>query len=322
MPVSFIGSETSALNTVNATEATTASTFRTPQSRSAINLLGSQTAYAEWDSAVGEGWIRWQGQGSMDNDGSDNLILITTNAGVNLFRLATTNPAVIQPQYWNGSDWVAAAAAFSATSAIVEWVLHIVAGGSGSFLLFIDGSIITGGSVPFVGTDMKRATFCSPDDGAGTGTVQRVSEVILGDDEFGLVNSSVETEPPTADATDTDGTGTFADVDESVFNDSDSIVLAAAGDHNSFTSAARASTQDSVLGVSVGARMKCDVTGPQGAKFYLKIGGVRYYGDDITLTNAFTGYQYTWAENPDTGLAWTPTDANAATLEWGIEAIA
>jgi hypothetical protein len=320
MPVSFIGSETSSLKTVSATEVTTANTFRTPQSRSAVNLQGSQTAYAEWDSAVAEGWLRYQGQGSADNDGSDLILVVTTSASGNLFRLVTSNPAVMQPQCWVGGAWVNSGSAISMNTAIIEWVVHLVAGASGSWLLFANGSPIAGEDAAFDGTDMLRVTFCSPDDGAGT--LQRVSEVILGDADFGLVNSSVETEPPTADGTDTSGTGTYVDVDEAIFDDADSIALAAAGNRHSFTSAARTSTQDTILGVSVGARMKCDVTGPQGAKFYLKIGGTRYYGSDMTLTNAFTGYSYTWAENPATTDPWTPTDANAATLEWGIEAIA
>lgn len=321
MTVSFIGTEISNFNSTNGLETTTGGTFRSPQSRSAIQLIGNRTVYAEWGSAVAEGWIHFQMQGGSDNDGSDLHLVVTTSSGGNLFRLVTGNVQQFTPQYWNGSSWVSGTA-ISNNGSLREVVINLVAGASGSYVIYVDGSFIGGESAAFSGTDMKRATFYSSDVEDSLPTYTRFSEIILGDDDNGLVNSTVETEAPTADATDTDGTGTYADIDEASFSDTDNLIFSAAGERHSFTSPARANTQDSVLGVSVGARMKCDVTGPQGAKFYLKIGGTRYYSDDFTLTNDYQGYQYTWAVNPSTAAAWAAADAEAAGLEWGIETIA
>lgn len=320
MPVSFIGSEATAFDTVNVEEVTSAGTFRSANSRNSVSMDGNEVMYAEWDTAVSEGWIHFVMNGLLDNDGTDFVLLVTDSSDANLFAITTPAVDTIRFSYWNGSAWVQIGSDLATTGTVKEYVVHLVAGASGSFLLYVDGSTITGGDAAFSGTDMKTVRLSGPDNAGGFTT--QFSEVILGDSDNGLVGSIVETEAPTADGTDTGGTGTYADVDEAIFNDADNIVFAAAADRHSFTSAARTSTLDSVLGVSVAARMKCDVTGPQGAKFYLKIGGTRYYSSDFTLTNAFTGYQYTWAVNPATAAAWTTTDANAATLEWGIEAIA
>jgi hypothetical protein len=47
----------------------------------------------------------------------------------------------------------------------------------------------------------------------------------------------------------------------------------------------------------------------------------RYYGTTFALDVIPLAYQYTWQLNPATGVAFTAAEANAATLEWGWEAV-
>lgn len=319
MGASFIGSEISAFGTTaSATEVSTAGTFRSSYSRSAVELSTSgETIYAEWDSAVVEGWIHFVMQGILDNDSGDLVLVVTTNAGGNLFRLVTPALGQLLPEYWNGSTWISGSV-FGPDTGVAPIVIQLVAGASGAYAIYQHGAAITSDEAAFSGTDMKRATFHCPDNSSP----QNFSEIILSDETISLLGSIVETEPPTAAGTDTGGTGAYTDIDEGVVNDADVLAFASAADRHSFTSAARTQTLNHVHGVSVAARMKRDVSGPQSAKFYLKIGGTRYYSPDILLTESYEGYQYTWEENPATTDPWTVSDANSASLEWGIEAVA
>ena len=321
MTVSFMGSEVSALNVAGAiAENTTAGNFRAANGRAAINLLGNlESCYGEWDSAVGEGWIHWVANSSYDNDLTDNVLIVTDGSAVNLFRLMTSAVATFQAQYWSGGAWNNVGATFGVDTALSEFVVHLVAGASGSFEVYQDSTLLSSGTFASTATDMKRATFYSSDDASSI----NFSEVMLGDAANTLIFTVCETEPPTADGTDTAGTGTYADVDEVPFNDADVLVLANDGDNHSFTSAARTGGLAVVLGVSVGARMRCEVTGPQNARFYLKLDGVRYYSDTFALTTTHAAYQYTWDTDPRTSFEpWSLTDAQGAGLEWGIEAVA
>jgi hypothetical protein len=54
-------------------------------------------------------------------------------------------------------------------------------------------------------------------------------------------------------------------------------------------------------------------------KFYVKIGGTRYYSPSLAVNGiGFTALAYQWAVNPATTQPWTTTDING--LEGGIEA--
>lgn len=325
MAVVFIGNEASALTlSTSAVESTNSATFIAANSRSSIEVGGAapiESVYAEWPTALAEVWFRFNVRSTFfDEDLSVTLVLLTTNAGNNLFRLEIINVAngTVQPQYWTGSAWADSGESFDIPDGIHEIVGNIVAGGSGEFVLYLDGTTVSAEITPFVGTDVKRITFYGTDDD----TPHFFGEIILADGERSLNNSIVETEAPTADATDTDGTGTYAEIDETILSDVDMLTLAAASERNSFTSPARTATAPVVLGVSVAARMKRDASGPQSARFYLKIGGTRYYSDTFALTEGFLPYQYTWAEDPSTTAEWTTSDANSASLEWGIEAVA
>lgn len=138
------------------------------------------------------------------------------------------------------------------------------------------------------------------------------------------VGRNSKTVAANANGTDaTDGSGTYTDVNETGLNDSTFIELTAAGQKRSIKAAARTLAQPTCKGVTVTGRlMRVDATGPQQAKPYLLIGGTRYYGTTFALTTGFINYQYTWLVNPATAAAWTMSDINAATLEWGWEAVA
>lgn len=318
----FAGSEISAFGMPASafSETTTGGSYRASYSRGSIRAVGSGISFtAKLDSAISEGWISCRLYANWDNDGDDTTIELKDSSGVGIIRLMTPAYSVFRTQYWDGSTWVTFGSDIALTAnSLFELVIYFVTGGSGEAAILINGVLVSSGPIGTATNALKTVELGDADDNLGT----NLSEVIIMDGGDSLVGAALETEAPTADGTDTDGTGTYADVDEYPYNDSDFLVLASAAERHSFTSPARTGTIDIITGVSVAARMKRDASGPQSARFYLKIGGTRYYGTTFALTLGMDGYQYAWPTNPATGTAWTTTDAEAAGLEWGIEAVA
>jgi hypothetical protein len=155
---------------------------------------------------------------------------------------------------------------------------------------------------------------------AGGGYLNSVAFEMVQDTS--TLSSTSEIKPPTSNGADVDGTGTWADVDEQTTSDADLITLNAVGQRQSFKAAARTQTQAVVTGITVSCRAWYEAGGPTGIKPYLTIAGVRYYGAVFALDLVPLAYQYTFDVNPATLVAFTTAEANAATLEWGWEAVA
>ncbi|MEO6360561.1 MAG: hypothetical protein ABIO43_08320 [Sphingomicrobium sp.] len=316
----FIGTEASALTLVGGTESTGVS-YNAANSRSGMSLAGSgQQVYGELPTALPTVNISWQGLYWGDSAGY-NVIIAKDGAGADLFRLvAAAGTNTWQMQAWISGAWVnqGAAVAVGLVNTRGPYQLRIVAGASGRAMLYANGVLMLNQAIAFAGTTVKRVIFYNGDDS----WTAAISEVIINDDTTLLIGAIVETEAPTSDGVDVDGTGTWAAIDEVPYSDGDTVALPTAGNRHSFKSPARTSTLANVLGVGVAMRMSCDVSGPQNAKFYLTIGGLRYYSPTFALSTGMVPYQYCWKTNPATGLTWTAGDANAATLEWGVEAVA
>ncbi|MFN3749241.1 MAG: hypothetical protein ACK4SJ_11200 [Sphingorhabdus sp.] len=321
----FAASEVSGLNPAGtAVETTGGGTFRAAYSRAAGASNSATNFYtAVLNDPLTDLWVRWTANSSWDSDASGEIFRARSSAGVNVCRISlTSNGSVAQLQFWNGSGWSNLGAAFNLStgygSGLHEFALRIVTGATGTVALFINGAPIASGSMGAGTVNVKDFIIGTADDTLPV----NISEVAVLAGGASIIGSAVETEAPTADATDLGGTGTFADIDEAVLTDADFITFAAAGDRRSFTSPARTGTLELVHGVGVAARARRDAGGPQNMRFYLKIGGVRYYSPTYALALGYSAYQYVWSQNPATSAAWTAADASAATLEWGIEAVA
>lgn len=325
--VVFACSESSGIERVaGAVENTTATYHNAPRSRAAmINSGASQISRVILPAALSSARVHMVCYTTAaDTDSTGQWWVLYDAAGVGILRLfGTGNGATGNIQYWNGSAWANLGASFSCFTLIgkIEMEIGVVTGVGGSAEVSFNGVSIASGAIGNATAALKRVDMRHPDDANST----LYSECIVNDYNRTLVGCFVETEAPTADGTDTAGTGTYADLDEAV-NDAEATVLLLtnAGDQHSFTSPARTGTHADghILAVTVAFEMRRDIGGPQSARFYLKIGGVRYYGDTFLLTTALLPYQYAWVLNPATAAAWTQAEAEAAGLEWGIEAVA
>jgi hypothetical protein len=305
------------------TESSDAAAIEAAYSRRGTQVGGSSSTYiiANAESALDDGWFHCVNRYSGTTGGpTGSLIELMDSSDNTLVRLGFTSANNMALQYWNGSAYVtvglttvhngAARRRFDirfrkhASTGLVEWYID-------NTLFSTSGDIDLSAFGDVVKAKMWRA-------GGSGSTIY--SQVSFSDEN--PISTNVWTAPAAADGTDnSDGSGTYVDINETPLSDANYIELSANGEHRSFVSGARTTT-DTIRGVTVTARaLTVDGTGPQNFKLYLLIGGVRYYSTTFALTNGMVPYTYTWILNPATGLAWTNSEANDSTLEWGFEAV-
>ena len=145
------------------------------------------------------------------------------------------------------------------------------------------------------------------------------SEWIVSDtDTRGL---RVITAYPSSDGAHTDGTGGYANIDESGSTDSNEITLTSVGDKQSYnaTKVGTHSTDLYVHAVCVGGRVNSDGTNDMQA--LLRISGADYNGPDLGLSASPVATCTVWDTNPATSSAWG-TLADLPALEAGFEVVA
>lgn len=278
------------------------------------------TSTPDW-AACNEIWHRYtMSPGNGFTVGRD-LWKVMDASGLVLARLITTTATAAEFRIWNGATYTVLGT-ISLPGGKGYYHIHMKGGAAGAVEIYAGnvGTIsqllsVTGayGSV----INMVRVYHEGPLVGGGYNT--NVAQEIV--QTTSTLNTTFEVKPPNVIGTDVDGTGAIANVNEAANNDATYDNLSATGQHRSYKGAARTLTQPSVFGVTVTGRLWYEPGGPTSAKPYLTIGGVRYYGTTFALALTAAGYQYTWAVDPSTGVAFTAAVANAATLEWGWEAV-
>lgn len=264
------------------------------------------------------------------NEAGNNLVLweLRTSTDLPVVRYFQLTSSLGVIQYWNGSAWVDVTAALTGTynkrvSLRIDYAGCGTANGSLIVRCFIsDGEsevfAVDASALDFSATpNIAYAAFLRP--AGGTWIVS----AFFSQDATAQA-AYAYSQAANAEGTDLGGTGGFASIRTTTNGlfDTTFISLPAAADRRSVKmSAARSYGGRTVAAVVLPMRLRCGATGPQQAKAYLKIGGVRYYGPTWTLTTAFASYQAVWQLNPATGVAWTAAEAEAVALEYGLEAV-
>lgn len=167
-------------------------------------------------------------------------------------------------------------------------------------------------------TDISRLMFSgSPSLSPQTDTAVYASQVIVADES--TIGWKLATFYPSGNGANTAWTGTFADVDEIVYNDGDFISSAVANDIETFTLTGPSLGTSAVKAVAVTTRVRRNTTGPQNLQHALRVGGTNYFGSTKALDVGFTPEITLWATDPSTGIAWVPGDV--AAVEAGVKAI-
>lgn len=252
----------------------------------------------------------------------------------NRIRLVKTTPGSNSTQYrmeyWNGTSWTIVGSVFDLNASAtwyqvrIQWSGYGTSSGSVSFRVFADAgeTLIASGSASGLNftslSGIVRIRYTDPR-GAGNSYFSAAFIVDSGGD-----TSYVYTNVANADGSDTNGTGGFGSINSTGSTyDSTFISLPASGDRRSVKNTAdRNYNNRTVRAVSVSARLRRGATGPSQARVYLTIGGIRYYHPTVlSLTTSFVSYSLVWENDPSTSAPWTISSAQAASLEWGVEAV-
>lgn len=252
------------------------------------------------------------------------LFEYSNNAGTPVFRIQATANDVVQPQYWNGSAWVNTGVTIltpNAGPSLWKYDLKIVCGTSFDFAMTnnpaVEPTSISSGAVGALVTNINTIKSYSTTNVAGSLNAAH-SEWLWGGEP--TVSHRYAWKPPSGDGTDTAGTGTFAEVNETPTNDGNLSTLAANGDAETYIHAAMGlPTFGTVKAVQIEARVRNTATGAQNAKARLRIGGVAYNAsvNYAGMSTAFSPYVYRWAANP-AGPNWTLTTAGQVSNEFGL----
>lgn len=261
------------------------------------------------------------------------FVLLDSSLG-NVLRVAQTATNRLNLQYWNGSAWVTIGSGVSgytntSNSNSVRITVDFdglgTASGSATMRVYEDSAdtllgTVTGTGLPFSSL-ANVAYYLLPTKGTS----------LVNSTEHFLADGSAETmyrygSRPTADGADTDGTGGWADLNDASLSalDTTFVSLPSSGNRRSAkNSTARDYNGRGVRAVGFGARLRCGATGPTQVRPYLTVGGTRYYHPSapVTLNTSFESYSFTWEQNPATTADWTTADAQAASLEYGIEVV-
>jgi hypothetical protein len=231
----------------------------------------------------------------------------------------TMSSGVLQFSYWNGSAFVTYGAAGALTAGVLtRFDIKLTAGASGTFNLYKGGTLHitdpgTGMNAAF--NNIAVARFGSQG-GSGSG---HIFSQVLGAN-FDTRDSRYMQNLANANGADTDGTGTYTDINETVLDESTAIVLATVGHKKTFTKPAitlPAGYRIAAAWVNGRAR----VTGGTIAdgQLIIRSGGTDYMSASKAYNTGYEPRGHYLLQNPNGTIDWTQTSYNNA--EFGIKAV-
>lgn len=225
-------------------------------------------------------------------------------------------------QRWNGSAWVNIGSAGAVVNyADIKIDIYCKLDASGELSLYRNGILMFQETGDFSSyADPRRMRHGRYQSGNNSGTM----EMMISTES--LIGVRFSYDVPESDGANTAWTGTYADVDETVLDNTDYIYTGSAGNRETVKSATRASkvsTKEVKAVVISHSSAKGFSGGPTKIATTIRKGGVDYdNASDQSLIFGFKGYQQIWENDPSTGIPWTPTDAADANLEYGVKAVA
>lgn len=239
------------------------------------------------------------------------------NGATSAYRLLGGS-AGYQFQYWNtvSGAWVNWGVGWDLTDFVVYTIVINLDLTAGTFEVYVNNLLKASGSAPLnAATQLTEFRHYSPASGS---TRLTWSQLMCAD--YDLRDAHIYSKLPSAEGTYTDGTGTFADVDEAALNDADAVGLTAIGQKHTFDHAAFPALAAGLVirGLVVNGRLRTGGAVNDG-QFKIVSAGVEENSDDLLCDTAYAPRGRFFGTDPATGTTWDKTAADAA--EIGLEAI-
>lgn len=262
------------------------------------------------------------------NLGTEDIVHAFRYTTNDQLQLLITTTGAIQAKTAGGAS-VGQTADFIITAGVWHyWEIKVVCdASSGSVVIKIDGTDVlnvTGVNTQGYGSNGITQLYwlCNH-----SGAVNYLDDFIVFDTTGATFNDflgdlAVIGHVPEADGTDTDWTSTKASqydaVDDLGSSYNTDYIESSGEGHQDCWTITPSGTYPSILGVEVAGHGFNSGGGTAKVTPYVRIGGVVYYGDELTLSAGTTDkVAYTWKTNPATAALWSKADVAAA--EFGFE---
>lgn len=256
---------------------------------------------------------------NIDNSNSGVPWQLLTSALVGVVRLQRTS-SLDRFQYWNGATWVdITSVPATVNMALADLKIYYKGGVSGVLQLYKNGVLTFNESGDFSAHGTPRFVRYQRYSGSNNAGVM---EMMVADES--LLGHRFIYQVPESNGANTAWTNDYTAIDEADLNNDDVIYSTSAGDRETFKSSSRATPIGSfvVKAVVVSHNSAKGTTGPTKVETQLRIGSTDYdSGQQDAMLYGFTGKQHMWTTDPSTGIAWTPTDAADANLEYGVKSV-
>ena len=269
--------------------------------------------------------VNWVGWGFYTAGTSNAVILYNGSTAVS--QLAVTmsgqgGTGTVQLQTLQGGTMTNVGSAASISPNLQTVDVQVTAGASGTASLYIGGTLVASGSslnhtgftgvtqIGLYGLNQSSAqayAFYSQVICDTTSTVGRF-----------LITDNFDTESAVNTGwTGSGGATKLADINDVPNNDATFIYAASASLTDTFYQSTLSLGTYTILGRAVSARARVQGAGPANIKLTTRVSGTNYVTANIALGAGYTATAYTWAVNPATSGAWSPSAA--AGVELGVQ---
>lgn len=298
----------------NTAESTTSGMFDSAYARASILNDGASTfARGCVFSSLTAGYIRAFKIRESTASIASYFLYGMNSSGIGALRLVGQNDTV-WVEYYNGSAWTVATTAVPSTlTARTAYDIYFSGMGTASGLvrLYVNDTLsATSSTLNFSSTPNVASVWTNG--GFGTGD-QHASEVVVAD--VPTIGWRVATLYITgAGTTNTFDSGTYADVDETVYSTADfissgtnnQIFLGACNDYSVGSGTIKA--------VAVSALAKKGASGLANINLAVRAGGSNAFSADKALDVGVGAFQNIWETNPTTAVAWVAADIAATEI--------
>lgn len=311
----------------NVTAVTTADRFDADFARSAISVTGQAFVQADFTAGT-EGWLHLELYlETIDTTGDFDTVALVDSSTGNPVMTLNGNNGNLALEYNNGAGFtrVELSNPIGGDSLVTIDMHWIIADVSGEFTVYVNGieeATFSGDTLQTGFTTIDQLVL-SGGDNATSGSPQVYFSQIIVADEDTRGWKLAEIDPTGASATNTAWTGDHLDVDNIGIDDGTLIDSNAIDEVETFTcsdlSAAGAALD--VIALIVGFRAQKGSTGPQNLQGAIRTNSLNFFSSSVSglATSAFNPFQAIWETNPDTAVAWTPTEIDA--IEIGVKSI-
>lgn len=294
----------------------------TAYTRGAIGIEFARKISASLSAASDEVWVHFDHYVTTSAAGFLDGNILWIHGPVTNLAYIDVNNGLPSFYYWNGSTYTLISTGPTLNKFLysidVRIKLHAT---EGAIAWYINGTLQGGvsGDTLF-GVDTTIDSFIlGPSAGGSSAAASYFSQVIASTSS--TIGAKLKTLEPTADGANTAWVGTFADIDETLLNDTDFISSAVADQVETFTAGDVTVPSDYLIGgVCVGARGQRGASGPQNLQIAIRSNSTDYMSDSVAgLGAGYAPYFNVWHNDPDTSASWTESGVNA--IEVGVKSI-